>query len=169
MTGRVLTLIRHAEAGAPHGSRIADHNRPLTKRGREDARRLGSRLEAEGFLPDSIWTSDAERAETTARLVQKGVGLPDALVVVRASLYLAHLETLADLIRAADDDIYQLAVVGHNPGLTELWEWLSGKPGLGLPTCGIVRLELGIACWSELQRESASLLDFGRPEPISSL
>jgi phosphohistidine phosphatase len=163
MKTRMLTLIRHAEAGSLHGSRIADHNRPLTERGRKDARQLATRLQAAGFLPDSMWTSDAERAETTARLIQAGIGLSDAAVAVRAGLYLAHTKTLVDLIGHAGDDISSLAVVGHNPGLSDLWDWLCDKPGLGLPTCGIVCLELGISRWSDLHQGCANLRDFGTP------
>jgi phosphohistidine phosphatase len=111
-----------------------------------------------------MWTSDAERAETTARLIQAGIGLSDSAVAVRPGLYLAHTKTLVDLIGNADDDFSALAVVGHNPGLSELWDWLCDKPGCGLPTCGIVSLELAISRWSDLQPGCANLRDFTRPE-----
>lgn len=167
MSKRLLTLIRHAEAGAPHGSRIADHNRPLTERGRRDASRLGALLSSRGFMPDCLWSSDAERAQTTARILGQAIALSDSELDIRSGLYLAHMGTLCDAIREASDDLGHLVLVGHNPGLSELWDWLCDKQGFGLPTCGIARLELDLSRWSQLERGCAHLVEFDRPEPAS--
>ena len=67
-------------------------------------------------------------------------------------------------MREADAEIQHLVVVGHNPGLSELWDWLCDKEGFGLPTCGVARLELGISRWNQLDRASAELLEFSRPD-----
>ena len=164
MTRRLLTLVRHAEAGSEHGSRIRDCNRPLTTRGRQDANRLGVRFSSLDIAPDSIWTSDAERALTTTQILLAASAIPPGRLEIRSGLYLAHMSTLCDLIREADAEIQHLVVVGHNPGLSELWDWLCDKEGFGLPTCGVARLELGISRWNQLDRASAELLEFSRPD-----
>ena len=164
MTNRHLTLIRHAEAGSEHGSRIRDCNRPLTERGRQDASRLGSRLAVLGIEPDRVWTSDAERALTTTQILAAAVELPPGRLEIRSGLYLAHMGTLCDFIREADADIQHLVVVGHNPGLSELWNWLCDKEGFGLPACGWAQLGLGLSRWTQLDRGCAELLEFDVPE-----
>ena len=164
MTNRRLTLIRHAEAGSEHGSRIRDYNRPLTVRGRQDASRLGGHFAVLGIEPGRVWTSDAERALTTSQILAAAMELPPGRLEIRSGLYLAHMDTLRDFIREADADIPHLAVVGHNPGLSELWNWLCDKEGFGLPTCGWAQLELGISRWTQLDRGCAELLEFDVPE-----
>lgn len=165
MTTRLLTLVRHAEAGAEHGSRIRDCDRLLTERGRADAKRLGARLAAMEFEPDSVWASDAQRALATATILAKSLALGPAVLDVRPSLYLAHSSVLCDRVREASDGVRHLAIVGHNPGLSEVWDWLCDKNGFGLPTCGVARLELEIGHWHELERGCAQLIDFQCPEP----
>ena len=164
MISRYLTLIRHAEAGSEHGSRIRDCDRPLTERGRQDASRLGGRLAVLGIEPGRVWTSDAERALTTTQILAAAIELPPGRLEIRSGLYLAHMGTLCDFIREADADIQHLVVVGHNPGLSELWNWLCDKEGFGLPTCGWAQLELGISRWTQLDRGCAEILEFDVPE-----
>ena len=165
MTTRFLTLVRHAEAGAEHGSRIRDCDRLLTERGRADANRLGARLGATEFEPGSIWTSDAQRALATATAIAESLSLDPKLLDVRSSLYLAHSSVLCDMVQEAADGVGHLAIVGHNPGLSEVWDWLCDKNGFGLPTCGVARLELDIRHWNQLDRGCAQLIEFYRPEP----
>jgi phosphohistidine phosphatase len=163
MSKRLLTLIRHAEAGSEHGSRIRDCDRPLTEQGRKDAMGLGARLADLAFEPDGVWTSDAERALSTTRILADSMALGPADLDIRSGLYLAHMSTLRDSIREADADIQHLVVVGHNPGLSELWDWLCDKHGFGLPTCGIAHLQLKISRWSQLERGCGDLIEVGGP------
>lgn len=166
MNERFLTLIRHAEAGAEHGSRTPDIDRPLTERGRGDATRLGAHLAQLGLEPDVLWTSDALRAMATADILAGSLSLPNSALCVRGDLYLAHTSTLCDAIREVGPETKHLAVVGHNPGLAELWDWACDKNGFGLPTCGIARLRIEIERWGQLERGSAELIEFDRPEPV---
>ena len=98
MQKRILTLIRHAEAGSAHGSRIRDCDRPLTERGRKEARELGLRLAGMGFMPDRIWCSDAERAEVSARILSSELSLSGQSIELRPSLYLAHTTAISEMI-----------------------------------------------------------------------
>jgi len=160
MQKRVLTLIRHAEAGSAHGSRIRDCDRPLTERGRKEARELGLRLAGMGFMPDRIWCSDAERAEVSARILSSELSLSGQSIELRPSLYLAHTTAISEMIAAADSEIHSLVVVGHNPGLSELVDWLCEKNGFALATCGMARLELAIRDWGQLDEGCAERVEF---------
>ena len=164
MNKRLLTLIRHAEAGSEHGSRMPDIDRPLTERGRGHATRLAAHLAQLGLEPDLVWTSDARRAETTANILASSLSLSSSVVRVRSELYLAHTRTLCDSIREVGSEVHHLLVVGHNPGLAELWDWACDKNGFGLPTCGIARLELEVERWGQLERGCAKLIEFDRQE-----
>jgi phosphohistidine phosphatase len=113
---RRLLLLRHAKSSwADPGAR--DHDRPLNERGRNAAPRMGDYLRREELLPDLVLCSSARRTcETVARL-----DLPDTTTIeVSHDLYLAHPETVVDLVRAVDDGIATLMVVGHNPTTHEV-------------------------------------------------
>ena len=63
MTGtRRLILLRHAKSDWPD---VPDRDRPLAKRGRRDAPKIGRWLREHGYLPDIVICSDARRTRQT--------------------------------------------------------------------------------------------------------
>ena len=68
--GRKLVLLRHAKSEWPD---LADHDRPLAKRGRRDAPVVGRWLGASGYAPDAVVCSTARRARETWELVSTGL------------------------------------------------------------------------------------------------
>ena len=48
-----VTLVRHAKSSWDDVS-LRDHDRPLNKRGKRDAPRMGRLLNVEGLVPDRI-------------------------------------------------------------------------------------------------------------------
>ncbi len=76
---RRLLLCRHAEAGWPENT-ASDFDRPLTRRGMEEARDMGACLNKHGIRPDLILASAALRTRTTAEILAKAMGCrPDCL------------------------------------------------------------------------------------------
>jgi len=59
-----LIIMRHAKSSWTSGA-ATDHQRPLNKRGRRDAPRIGARLQHLGWLPDLVIASDSERTRET--------------------------------------------------------------------------------------------------------
>ncbi|PWJ10915.1 SixA phosphatase family protein [Jannaschia seohaensis] len=110
----ILILMRHAKSswGDPMQE---DHERPLNKRGREAAPRMGAWLRAQGFTPARILCSDAVRTRQTCAAL--GFDVPPEL---RPDLYLAGPGTILTLARAATES--PLLVIGHNPGIAEAAE-----------------------------------------------
>jgi phosphohistidine phosphatase len=53
-------------------------------------------------------------------------------------------------------------VVGHNPGLEELVEQLTGEHH-DLPTAALVHITLAIDDWSEVSAGTGSIVDAWRP------
>jgi phosphohistidine phosphatase len=111
-----LLLLRHAKSSwADPGTR--DHDRPLNERGRAAADRMGRHLHDAALIPDLALCSSARRTcETLARL-----GLPATVgIAVEPGLYLADPDTVLDRIRAVDEAVTTLLVVGHNPTTQDL-------------------------------------------------
>ncbi len=114
---RRLILFRHgkAEAGSAGGG---DVNRPLARRGREDAAIMGRLLAGQGLAPDLGLVSSALRARQTWDCAR--AAFPHARVQVVPGLYEASAEAVMAQVEAADGSAATIMVVGHNPGLQEL-------------------------------------------------
>ena len=134
-----LWLIRHAKSSWSD-RRLRDFDRPLNGRGRRDGPRMRDWLRGQAFAPSWIWTSDAARALATAEFVQGA--FPDAQLVLDRRLYGATPETMLGVVRETPAGIETMAVVAHNPGITDCVNLLAGERVVdNLPTFGIARLQ----------------------------
>jgi phosphohistidine phosphatase len=152
---KTLLVLRHAKSSWREAE-LADHDRPLNKRGKRDAPRMGELLRAEGLLPDLILTSSARRALTTAELVAEASGY-DGEIQVSRDLYAAGPEEFIDALCALPDELETVMVVGHNPGLEELVEALTEESS-AMPTAALAQVELKIERWVDLQEEEGGRL-----------
>src|SRR5690349_20367351 len=121
---RRLVLLRHAKSAWPDGT--PDRKRPLTARGRRDASAAGQWLRA--HLPglDAVACSPAQRARETWALVAAELADPPE-AAFDDELYGAPPDALVDVVVALPDDVATALLVGHNPGLAEVVELLSGE------------------------------------------
>ena len=159
-----LLILRHAKSSWDN-VRLADHDRPLNKRGKRDAPRMGALLQREGLTPELIITSSAERALTTAELVALSSGY-EAEIEVTRQLYLADPETYLAVLRPLPDSLQRVMVVGHNPGVEELIELLTGE-SVRFTTANIAYIRLPIHSWSELTEETGGeLVNLWRPKEL---
>lgn len=158
-----LTLIRHAKSSWSQVG-LDDAARPLNGRGKRDARKMGKRLAAIGFMPDKIIASPAKRARTTANRLCKEIGYPKSHIELEEDIYHATLADLLQIVRELDDVLEHVALVGHNPGFSDLSGLLSQEYIGDLPTCSIVRLQLDISSWQAADSKCGSLLEFDFPK-----
>lgn len=161
---KTLLILRHAKSSWKDDS-LPDHDRPLNKRGKQDAPRMGKLLQEKGLVPDLIISSTARRARKTAELVAEESGYEGEIQLER-DLYAfepaAYMEELAQI-----EDHYQIVmIVGHNPGLEELVEQLTGEFAR-LPTAALAQVNLPVSSWSDLDEETKGMLaNLWRPKEI---
>src|SRR3954451_11748980 len=118
-----LLISRHAKTARESGG--GDHDRPLTKRGEDDSKRIGRYLADEQLLPDLAIASDSRRTRQTLDLALKAANQHPQTHLDRA-LYLAEPHTLIDLVRGTPAEVRTLMIVGHNPGMADLAVLLTG-------------------------------------------
>ncbi len=157
-----VTFMRHAKSSWADPS-LNDFDRPLNKRGERDAPMMGRRLLARGARPSQIITSPAKRARRTARLVAKEIGYPIEFLQREDHLYLADPRVILEVIGQQDNSFNDMIVVGHNPGLTELTNRLTGLRIDNIPTCGMAAMEADIGDWSQLADSRCRLVFFDYP------
>lgn len=159
-----LTLIRHAKT-EPARPGQEDWDRVLEPRGQKDAPEMGQRLKHRHMKPDKIISSPAVRAITTATIMARELGVAAAKVQQDERLYLASPKEMLKVVHELGGKTRHLALVGHNPGITEFADRLSSERSIdNMPTCAVYTLEFDIAQWSELDWESGVEADFDYPK-----
>ena len=149
---KTLLVQRHAKSSWKHPE-LSDHDRPLNKRGKRDAPRMGRLVAAQGLRPDVIVSSTARRARRTAEEVARHAGCEGAVQLDRR-LYLASPDEIVDVVRGVAGSARRVMVVGHNPGLEDLVARLAGRRET-LPTAALAALRLSIRSWTELTASTA--------------
>ncbi|HLK76981.1 MAG TPA: histidine phosphatase family protein [Streptosporangiaceae bacterium] len=113
---RQLILLRHAKSDWPD---VPDQDRPLAKRGRRDAPRIGRWLHEHGYQPDVAVVSAAARTRQTWDLVAPELGGSPA-VRFEPRAYAASALTLLYLVQELPERYRTALLIAHNPGLSEL-------------------------------------------------
>lgn len=159
-----LTLIRHANA-EPARSGQEDWDRGLEASGERDARAMGGRLRERAWKPDAILTSPAVRALATTTIMTRELAVPATKIRQDERLYLASARTLHAVVHELAGDAQHLAVVGHNPGLTEFADALSSERSIdNLPTCAVYSLEFDVASWRDVEWAGGINAEFDYPK-----
>jgi phosphohistidine phosphatase len=150
---KTLSIIRHAKAVSPD-EYPNDFDRPLTKRGQKDAAYLGQLLATLQPAVDWLISSPAVRTRETTELLAKALPYTKP-VQWEENAYLAEAEQCLALLKNAPPEAQHVAIVGHNPGLTDLVAGLVAGAAthlnFNLPTAAIAHLELEIFWWNQIR------------------
>ena len=158
-----LILIRHAKSGWGNPD-LGDIDRPLNEQGKKDASLIGKRLFQYSIQPDLILSSPAKRALKTAEIITKSIGYSVDKIVMLASLYTFDDKELLAIIREIDDQYQIVIIVGHNPGITRVAEYLTGFQIDHIPTCGIFCIHFINHSWETVGYVSGTLDFFDFPQ-----
>jgi phosphohistidine phosphatase len=163
MPMKTLYLLRHAKSSWNYPE-LDDFERPLNKRGRGDLPVMAKVIKHHGIKPDLIISSPALRASFTALNIIQMAGIPENLLSYDNLIYEASTSMLLNIIKGTSAKVNTLMIVGHNPGLTTLANYLSDKYVDNIPTCGLFALKIDIKQWQELYEKSATFLFFEYPK-----
>ncbi len=166
---RRLILLRHAKTEPGEG--MPDFQRRLLPRGRADAMRLAQWFHKNRQSADLLIHSDAPRAAETADLIEEGwlQGRPRR---AEHALYMAGWRDILKIVRALPESVDGALIVGHNPGLAEAANILTGAGGDALrtrlgesfPTCACAVLDFGAETWAKVAAGGGTLSLFLTPD-----
>lgn len=127
-----LVLMRHAKSAYPTG--VADHDRPLNERGERDVVAAQQWFAEHGAAvlgsSPSVLVSTATRTQQTWQGIKPA--LPDASAEQAPRVYEAAVSTLIDLCAPRIAAGQSTLVIGHNPGIEALANFLA-DPSLSVP------------------------------------
>lgn len=156
---KTLTLLRHAksELDSPSG----DFERSLSDRGRADSCRIGTEIRNLGLRFDLVLASPARRVVETLTDVS---GLSPKF---DRRIYNAATDELLEIVRATDDGIDRLLLVGHNLGMERLAARLTGSAVDQLPTGTLAEIGLAGGHWRDAGKGSGRLVRILRPKDLA--
>jgi phosphohistidine phosphatase len=161
---KTLLLLRHAKSSWKD-SELDDHDRPLNKRGKRDAPRMGKLLVDENLVPDLIVSSSAKRTRRTAELVAETAAYRGETRIL-GDIYEANAARLLAAIQSLPDHLQRILLIAHNPGLEELLEAFTGtyRP---LSTGALAWLDFPVNSWQEINRDlQADLKHLWQPREL---
>ena len=162
---KTLLVLRHAKSSWDDPA-LDDHERPLSKRGQRDAPRMGKLLREYGLIPDVVISSDALRARLTAESVAESARYPGE-ILLDPNLYMAGPADILSLLPRVREHAKTVMIVGHNPGLEQLVEQLTGERQ-DLPTAALAQIGLPIDEWRDLKRwMRGTLVGLWRPKELA--
>ena len=139
-------MIRHSEAKRASYDGL-DSERELTEKGSQDSLKMKAWLNGLSQQPEWFWVSPAKRALKTAQILSENT---DAHLIIENTLYLATAYQLLDVIRSSPEETKNLAIVAHNPGISDLANSLNyAEKYHVLPTSGIAYFQVDCE-WVEI-------------------
>ena len=117
------------------------------------------------MIPDLVISSDAVRARLTAEAMAEAARYTGE-VLLDPHLYLASPADILSVLRTVRENADTVMIVGHNPGLEELVEQLTGERP-DLPTGALAQIVLPIVRWRDLKPSTRGrLMGHWRPKEL---
>jgi phosphohistidine phosphatase len=154
-----LLLIRHAKAEKE--TSVKDINRPLKYIGIQDARFMAERVKENSLIPQLIVTSPALRTKTTAEIFADHLLLPDP--EVNKAVYEASQQALLRVINQLPNQYNFIALVGHNPGVSQILYYLTGE-SREVHTSTVALIEFEIDDWKAISGDTGKLAYYSSPK-----
>jgi phosphohistidine phosphatase len=139
-----IMILRHGDAEEVEAAGGKDYQRHLTAKGEESVRRAAEGLKRLDLKPETIWTSPLPRALETAQITAEVLGLEDAVGTVKELEPDADPGVLAGLMQEDLADGASAMLVGHNPDLEQLVQYLiseTDQANISLKKGGLAAVE----------------------------
>lgn len=155
-------IVRHAKSDWDNN--LSDFERPLNKRGNNDAPIMAKKINDLGFRPDIIVSSTAKRAITTAKFFATEFDYAHDCIQKEREIYDIGQRFTLKLITELPQTLNSVMIFGHNPDQSHLATLLSNTQIGNMPTCSVVGVEFNSQNWTNLLKATPKLLCFEYPK-----
>ena len=158
-----LIIIRHSKSSWKDLS-LGDFHRPLNRRGKSDgpimANFLSRKINKICFLHSS---SSVRTFETSKFFIDR---IKFNKIKYDDSLYHSSSFSILNLIRNYSDNFSSVAIIAHNPGLTNLINELTNIYIDNLPTTGIAEIDFNCLKWNDISSKNSNLIEIKFPKQL---
>jgi len=154
-----LILIRHAhtENSSDSGK---DVDRKLTSEGMKNASLLGKYLKDEDIQIHALISSGAARAQLTAELISGPLGYDLEQIIVEDTLYEISVRGLFDYICRLEERWQTVVIIGHNPTLSYMADYLSDQVVHGMSPASLVQINFEVDSWTALTKGQGEFIEY---------
>lgn len=154
-----IILMRHAKSSWDDPD-LTDFERPLAKRGLNDAPMMGRFLKEIDYMPDIIISSPAKRAKETITLAMEVAEIGEDDINWNKNLYYGDTKDYLKAICSVPEEAERVMLVGHNPLMESTAGRLTGagdKVAFRMPTASVVCLESYVVRWNQVGQGTCQL------------
>jgi phosphohistidine phosphatase len=148
---KTVYIVRHAKSSWQYDD-IDDIDRPLKRRGINDARLVSKILNLEIIRPDIFVSSSANRALHTAMIFADNFNYPLANLKIKKSLYSFSDGYLIKTIMALDDAFDTAIIFSHDHGINTFVNKFGSEVIPHVPTCGVIGIQFDIKHWKSINK-----------------
>ena len=123
-----LLLLRHGKAEAEPGD--DDFNRELSDKGKRQVQRMAVWIQQHELIPDTVLSSTADRALTSAQKCYKAMGMDAQTIIRKPEIYHGNMDDLIAVLTQQLPSSNCLMLVGHNPTLEQLLKYIATPTSL---------------------------------------
>lgn len=160
---KTLILLRHAKSDWEDAT-LRDFDRPLAKRGKRDAPRMGRALNEKSIQPDLLVCSPAVRAKQTLEKFTEAAAL-ELPIAFEPNIYEASVGELMKIVRRLPNAKNSVLMIGHNPGFEALLWRLTGVSD-NMPTAALACIELPVENWEDVAENQGRLVWLMTPKTL---
>lgn len=157
-----LFIIRHAKSDQSFFGN--DFERPLNERGRTDAPVMAKRLLHKKYRIDALVSSPAVRAKKTAESFAEILNIPSTEIIFVSALYHAAKEVFYEVIAGLPNELINVVIFSHNPGISNFVNSLTETKVDNMPTCAIFSVSADIKEWSAFGKAKKEFMFFDYPK-----
>lgn len=161
-----LYLLRHARANERMSDQT-DFDRELNSTGLQNATRMGLNFLNKKTQFDIIISSSAVRAISTASLVAEQIKYDTSRIHQNQEIYEASTRTLLQVVNQLKEEWQNVLIVGHNPSITYLAEYITKSEIGDLTTCGVALIEFDTMKWEEISESTGHLISYEYPDLLN--
>jgi phosphohistidine phosphatase len=161
---KTITLMRHGHANNKQlGS--TDFERTLSHRGIEEATNIADKIFGLQISVDIFICSAAERTQQTCKILAERYQYPAENILSFKELYSAGYEEVLLLLQGLPNEINNIALIGHNPTMSECATLLNAEHKLiDMPTAGCISIEYETENWENFMAAKNKILHFSAPK-----
>jgi phosphohistidine phosphatase len=160
---RQLLIVRHAKAEDTF-SFSGDFSRQLTSSGMIDAARMGKFLAEQGFIPDHMVSSLADRALKTAQVMAEQLQFDLAQIKTTRALYDEGTKAYLKAVNSIPEHCQTAFIFGHNPDISYFAEYLTHAEIGSMSKGAVVVVEFDNMVWAEVSARTGKYRAYHTPK-----
>lgn len=158
-----VILLRHTKSD--WSNILPDMDRPIREDRKDDARLIAAEIVSKGAPPQHLISSPALRTAQTAKLLCTIWNHPAGEIAFEKKLYDCTAQDIISIIKKQDDKYDRIAIVCHNPAITDFVNLYADIRIDNVPTTGAVLITFDGKRWKEIN-VPGKLLWFLKPKGL---